>query len=178
MPRPSPWPGAPPWDPPRFGSRETKTKARREAPGPHTRPARLPWGGGSKQPTVHQTCRASGPKPETSAPLVHCGGDAGWRLPSKKGGRGGGTTPTTGQKHGVGIRTADGTLCVCTSVHVRVWWPALPKVDGLKTSRNDSPQEKEEMVSSKSSGSFDQPARTGSAEPEAAPVPRQLPVNK
>lgn len=33
-------------------------------------------------------------------------------------------------------------LCVCvhTGVHVRVWWSALPKEDGLKTSRNGNPQ--------------------------------------
>ena len=65
-----------------------------------------------------------------------------------------------------------------TGIHMRVYWSALSKVDGLKTSRNDNPQSKEEMVSSRSSGSFNQPAHTGSAEPEAAPAPRRLHVNK
>lgn len=65
---------------------------------PHTRPAHLPQGGGSKWPTAHQTHRDSGPKTKTCSPLVHRGGDPGRRLPSRKGGWERGSAPTTGQK--------------------------------------------------------------------------------
>lgn len=76
-----------------------------------------PMGCWLQWPTARQTCRDSGPKTETSSPLVHCGADAGRRLPSRKGGWRWGDR-SHHRSENVGLASAQ--LTGHTGVHMRV----------------------------------------------------------